>query len=105
MTHEERARKAHLSGSNCAASVYGSFADVNPTPGIAPAPRSEGGKCGAVLAAEKLLREMGVAADFDGRFEAQFGSLKCGELRRSRVPCNDLVGAAAKILDEYIPKG
>ena len=102
MTREDTARAAHRGGTNCAASVYGTYQDVNPGYGRAPAPRSEGGKCGAVLAAEKTLREMGVESDFDARFEAAFGSLKCGELRRKGVPCNDLVGAAARLIEEAL---
>ena len=99
MTREEAARQAHRSGRGCAWAVYNTFSDVNPHPGAVPIPRSEGGKCGAVLAAEKLLREMGVEGDFDREFTALFGSLKCGELRRKGVPCNDLVGAAARLVE------
>ena len=86
MTYEEKARSAHRSRMSCSASVYNAFADINPHPGEIPAPRSEDGKCGAVLAAEKLLREMGVENDFDARFLSRFGSLKCSELRATRVP-------------------
>ena len=52
-SYGESARKLHANGNNCAASVYQAFRDVNTTgDGKAPKPRSEGGKCGAVLAAE-----------------------------------------------------
>lgn len=104
MNHEDTARTAHRGGSNCAASVYNAFGDVNPNPGKPPRPRGEGGLCGAVLAARKTLDEMGVAHDFDRRFIEAFGSIKCAELRKTHVPCNDLVGGAAKLMDAYIEK-
>lgn len=102
MSREAEARAAHRGGSNCAVSVYNAFRDVNPNPGTAPVPRSQGGKCGAVLAAEQTLHEMGLANDFDARFQERFGALKCGELRRTGVSCNDLVGAAASLVEEYM---
>lgn len=49
MKHEETARGNHRTGNNCAVSVYTAFTDVNPNPGLIPAPRSDGGKCGAYL--------------------------------------------------------
>lgn len=52
-------------------SVYQAFRDVNTAgDGQVPAPRSIDGKCGAVLAAEKLIREMNVGdeAEFDDKF-------------------------------------
>lgn len=101
MIHEESARQAHRSGYSCSASVYNALCDINPNPGAAPVPRSEGGKCGAVLAAEKVLREMGRdTIRFDQAFMEQFGSLKCGELRRNGISCNDLVGVAARLVDD-----
>lgn len=103
MSREQTARAAHRSGSNCSASVYNAFSAVNPNPGVCPRPRSDGGKCGAVLAAEQLLREMGVDADFDDAFVKRFGALKCAELRRTGVPCNDLVGGAARMVEELMP--
>jgi len=99
MDHESLARGAHRSGSNCANAVYHAFDDVNPAPGAAPAPRSEGGQCGAVLAAKKLMRDMGIEGDVEQYFLEAFGALKCAELRRRRIPCNDLVGAAAHFID------
>ena len=104
MNHEDTARAAHRSGSNCAASVYNAFGDINPTRGEIPRPRGEGGMCGAVLAARQVLKELGVANDFDQRFTEVCGSLKCADLRRARIPCNDLVGVAAKLTEAYIEK-
>lgn len=105
MSREETARAAHRGGSNCASAVYRAFQVVNPNPGGAPKPRSEGGKCGAALAGMKLLREMGIDADFEQAFIREYGSVKCGELRRRGVPCNDLVGGAARMLDDILSKG
>lgn len=102
--YEEIARNIHSSGNSCSASVYNAFKDVNATgDGKAPAPRSEGGKCGAVLAAEKLIREMGIGDPlaFDEAFQAQYGSLKCGELMaRNGRQCNEYVGFAASKVDD-----
>lgn len=101
MNREQTARQRHRGGCNCASSVYGAFSDK--VGGSAPAPRSEGGKCGAVLAAEKVLAQMGLdSAAFDAAFLETYGSLKCGELRRARIPCNDLVGAAARLAGDII---
>ena len=104
MNHEETARTKHKMGNNCATSVYTSFADVNPNMGQAPMPRSDGGKCGAVLAAEKTLKEMGIdkADEFEQEFIARFGSVKCGEILRQGRRCNDCVGIAAAIVDSMI---
>ncbi len=100
--YEEKARALHRSGNSCSASVYTAFKDVNTSgDGRIPAPRSEGGKCGAVLAAEKLIREMNIGDPeaFDQEFEKKYGSIKCGELMaKNGRQCNEYVGfAAAKV--------
>ena len=64
------------------------------------------GKCGAVLAAEKLIREMNVGdeAEFDDKFSETYGSLKCGELVKAHGRrCNELVGFAADYVEERLP--
>ena len=101
MNREQMARKNHNSGYSCASAVYSVFKDkVN---GSAPIPRSEGGKCGAVLAAEKVLKQLGLDSEaFDQQFVRQFRSLKCDELRRARYSCNDLVGSAARLTEDAI---
>ena len=101
-THEKIARSTHNSGYGCSYAVYDAFSDVNKHMSAPPAARSEGGKCGAVLAAEKTLRDMGITSDFDKKFLQRFGSLKCTELRQKRIPCNDLVGTAAAFVDEVL---
>ena len=59
--------------------------NVNENPGSIPAPRSDGGKCGAYLAAVKLLQDMGIEKtdSLEAEFVRRFGSLKCGDLRKS----------------------
>ena len=101
MNREQTARNNHRSGYNCASSVYASFSDV--VSGSAPMPRSEGGKCGAVLAGEKVLEQIGMNTEsFDEKFISIFGSLKCAELRRTDRSCNDFVGFAAQLTEEII---
>ena len=103
MNREQTARKNHYSGYSCSSAVYRTFSDL--VSGEAPIPRSEGGKCGAVLAAEKVLKQLDLDTNaFDAQFLAQFRSLKCGDLRRAGFPCNDLVGTAARLADEAIGK-
>ena len=102
--HEETARQSHKMGNNCAVSVYSAFSDVNKNPGSIPAPRSDGGKCGAYLSAVKLLQDMGVEKtdNLEAEFLKRFGSLKCGDLRRNGPGCNNLVGAAAEIVESLL---
>ena len=101
MDREQIARSNRNSGASCAAAVYAAFSDR--AGGSVPIPRSEGGKCGALLAAEKVLRQAGVdIADLDARFTQQFGSQKCWQLRLARHSCNDLVGAAARLTAEAL---
>ena len=44
----------------------------------------------------------GDTQEFEKEFLSRFGSIKCGELRRSKVPCNDLVGGATEIIDALV---
>ncbi len=102
----ESARKLHMNGNSCSAAVYQAFRDVNTIgDGKVPAPRSIDSKCGAVLAAEKLIREMnlGDEGDFDGKFMETYGSLKCAELLKGHGRrCNEFVGFAADYVEERI---
>ncbi len=98
MDREQTARNKHKNGFNCANAVYSTFEDK--VTGEAPRPRSEDGKCGAVLAGEKIMRQLGMdAAAFDERFLEKYGSLKCAELRKGKYPCNDMVGTAAHLVE------
>lgn len=59
--------------------------------------------CGAVLAAEQTIREMGGTdediAEFEKRFMEKHNYLKCRELRGYLSgKCNDYVGTAAAIV-------
>jgi len=103
---EATARANHKSGKNCATAVYEAFGSVNPNKTTPPKPRSEGGKCGAVLAAEQVIREMGGTEEqvdeFEREFAAKYGSLKCAELRGIlRNKCNDYVGTAAGMVGSF----
>ena len=107
MDFETIARNNHRNGMNCATAVYSALAEINTNKTTPPMPRSEGGKCGTVLAAEQILREMGKSQDtidaFDKQFTEQFGSLKCSELRGMLLnKCNDYVGMAASMVATII---
>lgn len=60
---ETIARNDHRSGMNCAMAVYNALATANENKTVPPMPRAEGGKCGTVLAAEQIIREMGGTSD------------------------------------------
>ena len=88
---------------NCAMAVYGALGTNNPSKTLPPRPRDNGGMCGAVLAAEQTIREMGGSeedvAEFEKLFISKYGHLKCGELRGFLSgKCNDYVGEAAAIV-------
>ncbi|MCR5790719.1 MAG: C-GCAxxG-C-C family protein [Lachnospiraceae bacterium] len=103
--YEEKARNNHRSFMNCSKSVYSVFNKVNLNYSKPPAPRSEDGKCGAVLAAEHIIRETGKGSieAFDREFADLYGSLKCSDLRGAATgQCNDYVGAAARIASQII---
>ena len=100
---ESTARNNHRNGMNCAMSVYDALSTNNPNKSTPPKPRELGGMCGAVLAAEKTIREMGGTeediAEFEKRFTEQHKYLKCSELRGFfSGKCNDYVGTAAAIV-------
>ncbi|MDO5120299.1 MAG: hypothetical protein Q4G41_06500 [Coriobacteriales bacterium] len=104
MNHEEQARGIHRSGLNCSNSVDRAFADINGSAGNPPAPRSIAGKCGALLAAQKVLRDLGAGheADLEEAFKSELGYVTCFDLKRNRRNCNDCVGVAARLVDEYL---
>lgn len=106
MNHEMTAREIHRSGYSCASAIYRAFNDVHGGAGSAPIPKSEGGKCGAVLSAEKILREYGGGdtSEFDARFQENFGSLKCRDLLSAGYGCNEYVGYAAALAEELLNK-
>lgn len=107
MDHEKQARSIHHSGYNCSQSVDRAFSDVNAAAGNPPAPRSIAGKCGALLAAQKVVTDMGLdcAADLEADFQDELGYVLCRDLKRNRVSCNDCVGVAARLADKYLTQG
>ena len=106
MNHETTARINHRSGYNCAQAVTVSFApelELTPIAGMkaAPKPRSAGGKCGAYLAGLQVLNELKPEATsvFAEKFLAENGSTECKVLRGK---CNDMVGCAARLVEELM---
>lgn len=104
MSHASTAQQIFSSGPNCSVSVYQAFSDVDKVGGTPPAPRSIGGKCGALLAAQRVLEDMGAgrADELERDFAAELGYVKCVDLKRNRVSCNDCVGTAARLVDKYL---
>lgn len=103
--YETIARDNHRSGMNCAIAVYNALGMTNMNKTTPPLPRSNGGMCGAVLAAEQVIRENGGTQEDIDKFEKQFIEqhkyLKCGELRGMlNGKCNDYVGTAAAIVGQ-----
>lgn len=101
--YESIARSNHKSGMNCAMAVYDALGMNNPNKTNPPRPRENGGYCGAILAAEQTIREMGGTdediAEFERRFIEKYKHLKCMELRGFLSgKCNDYVGTAAAIV-------
>ena len=109
MTSEPIARGNHKNGFNCAQSVTVAFAEALGLSTIeamqsAPKPRAEGGLCGAYLAGRRLLSQLkpDAVADFERRFLEENGAVTCVKLRLSGVPCNDLVGCAARLVEDLV---
>ena len=103
--YETIARSNHRSGMNCSMAVYAALGMNNPNKTMPPRPRDNGGYCGAVLAAEQTIRELGGTdedvAEFERRFIEKYKHLKCGELRGFLSgKCNDYVGEAAAIVGQ-----
>ena len=101
--YETIARTNHHKGMNCAMAVYDALGMNNPNKTTPPRPRGEGGVCGAVLAAEQVIRENGGTEEdiqeFEKRFKEKYEHLKCIELRGFLTgKCNDYVGEAAAIV-------
>ncbi len=104
MNHEQTARDIHLSGLNCSNSVYQAFSDIDHANDTPPAPRSIEGKCGALLTAQKVLRDLGIDRedDLERDFQAELGYVLCRDLKRNRRSCNDCVGVASRLVDAYV---
>ena len=113
MGYEEIARANHRNGNNCSASLFKAFADKLGMTGdeaakVAPAPRTEGGKCGGFLAGRKLLGMLKPEAveEFEKCFLEQNGDNECaGLIAKRRVQgknCNDLVGETADLIESLL---
>lgn len=113
MGYEEIARANHRNGNSCSASLFKAFANKlgiseDEAARIAPAPRSEGGKCGGLLAGKKLLEALKPDAveEFEKRFLEKNGDDKCASLIMKRrlqgKNCNDLVGETANIIESLL---
>ena len=100
--HEEKARKLHREGHNCAESLHTAFSEDMKLDKNFPAPRSIDGKCGALLVAEKILKDLGQEnkiEKLEKEFIKKFGSSKCVELMKKERRCNDYVGECARMID------
>lgn len=107
MKHEEKARTIHKQGNNCSYSVYTAFEEDTKLNGDIPKPRSEKGKCGAVISAEKILKELGKEdkiEEFDKEFISEFKYITCENLMKADRRCNDYVGKSAEFVDKIINK-
>lgn len=105
--HEERARQLKEQGNNCSTSLYTAFAEDTKLSGDYPAPRSIEGKCGALLTAIQILKELGHAEkqeEFEQEFVKRFGYSKCADLMTHERRCSDYVGECARMIDEIISK-
>lgn len=61
--------------------------------------RAEGGVCGAVFAAERLLRQAGKESVAE-EFRKKIGSILCSEIKERKFTCLELV----RLADELIEK-
>ena len=103
--HEERARELKQNGNNCSTSLHRAFSEDTKLSDDFPAPRSIEGKCGALLTAEKILRELGhedKIEEFEKEFIKRFRYSKCIELMKYEHRCTDYVGEVANMIDEIL---
>ena len=103
--YEEKARAFKSQGNNCAYAVYNAYADDLNLKGDFPAPRSIEGKCGALLAALKILDETGHGdkkEEFEKEFIAEFGYSKCAQLMTHERRCDDYVGWSADKINKIV---
>ena len=111
----EQAVKNHRSGYSCSAAVlaaYAAEAGMSETEARRVAgPYAGGGRgtCGAVAAAEIVLKEKygaegkRLAKELDGKFIAKNGSIMCREIRGQRLrSCRGCVEDAAEFLADMV---
>ena len=113
MDKEAISRNNHRSGNNCAVSVFSAFAEELTLTGDearkeAPAPRTEGGKCGAYLAGKRIIERLSSDKldEFDRGFTNRYGNNECRALlashRSLNKSCNDFVGETAKLVERLL---
>ena len=103
--HEEKARSLHRQGNNCSTSLHKAFEEDMTLSGDYPMPRSIDGKCGALLAAIKILKDTGhedKVEEFEKQFKNKFEYVTCMELMTHGRKCNDYVGESAKMIDQIL---
>ncbi len=104
-THEQIARKLKENGNNCSYSLHTSLKEDLHLADAFPAPRSIEGKCGALLTAQKILKDTGhedKIEEFEKEFERRFHYVKCIDLMAHERRCSDYVGESAAMLDEIL---
>lgn len=105
--HEQKARELKEQGNNCSVSLHNTFSEDTKLSADFPAPRSIEGKCGALLTAKKILKELGhedKLDEFEKEFIKKFGYSTCKDLMMHERRCTDYVGESAKMIDEIINK-
>lgn len=63
--------------------------------------RAEGGVCGAIFSAERLLRESGKASVLEA-FRMKAGGLLCTELKDKNFTCAEYVRMADELIEETL---
>ena len=127
--HEEKAMELFKSGCNCAQAVLGAFADetnididlsmkISSSFGVGMGKLRE--VCGTVISMSIIagikygysdIKDKGTKDNHDKliqslaeKFKDQTGSIVCRELLKEKRPCVELVGLAARIIDENLMK-
>ena len=63
--------------------------------------RAEGGMCGALFAAERLLRQAGKPS-IQAEFAAVAKDTRCLEIKKGKFPCPDCVRLADKLIESRL---
>ena len=122
MTRKEQALALHAKGYNCAQSVFMTMSKYTGVPESQAADLATGfgggAGCreicgalsgaimaaGAALGAEQRPQVMALTRELTEEFRTRFGSLRCGELKANRVPCDDLIAFCAEKMDGLLRK-
>ena len=120
MTKKELAIHLHRPGSNCAQSVLRAFTEetgLDEATASAIANGFGGGVrcgeiCGAisggVMALGLMAQNKGITdvrkltADYVAEFTKAYGCVRCEELKQNKIPCDELIGFAAEVLEKYM---